>query len=83
MAFKKSDKEKYTQNTSMAFKEVLRECHHFIVQFCPSAAIRDLGHPPLGEADVDELHELSSPSKSQGSPTHDLILSPLPHLPCL
>lgn len=83
MATKKNEKEKHAQNTSMAFKEVLRECHHFLVRFCPSATIRDLGHLPMGEADVDELHQLSCPSKGQGSSTHDLILSHLPHLPCL
>lgn len=79
MALKKSKKD--AQNTGMAFKEVLRECHHFLVWFCPNTPIWDLGHLPKGEADVDELHELSSPS--QGSSAHDLILSHLSHLPCL
>lgn len=75
MAFKKSGKEKHAQNTGVAFKEALRGCHHFLAQLCPSATIQDLGHLTMGEADVDELHELSCPSKGQGSSTHDLILS--------
>lgn len=83
MASKKSEEEKHAQNTGMAFKEVLKECHHFLAWFCPGATIWDLGHLPMGEADVDELHELSCPSKGQGSSTHDLILYHLPHLPSL
>lgn len=76
MALKKSKKD--VQNTGTAFEEVLRECHHFLVWFCPSAPIWDLGHLPMGEADVEELHDLS-PAQAR-APLLMILFSPTCHI---